>query len=877
MDTPPNTGFSAASLRFLANGGAVGDLLQSPLLDGSPLGAPCHWPETLKALMGTILPVQAQIVLFWGPEFVALYNDAYAPSIGEKHPRALGRPAIENWRELWDDLEPLLRGVRETGQTFAAKDRPFYIERYGYGETVYFDVSYSAVQQNDGTVGGVLCVVTETTERVQFERRQALLLELGQAFPTIRNPAQIEADVIRRIGRELGAQRVHLAEADEETGDFFIRREYRQGDVAARSAIISMSEDTCSALRDGVSVQLATRGDAVFGAPRDGAEQPAGAAGLAVHVPLLRHGALAGVFSVEFEGQRVCSPHDIQLIEETAKLGWLWINHTRAESALHASSAQLAGMFEQAGAGIALCDHRGVFQQVNDRYCDILGLERQSIAGRPILELQKDLGADAQPVFYESFLTAEAPFELTQHHVRANGSVVWVQTHVTPLLDAHQQLSGLLFVCVDITARVGAEHQLIELNENLEQRVATMVAERETAIALLHESRKIEMVGQLGGGIAHDFNNLLTPIMTSLELLRRQPVSNDRSHRLIDAALQAADRARILVGRLLTFARRQTLKPQVVALDSLVHDMRDLIQRSLGPTIEVFVEIPEGLPNVLIDPHQLELGVLNLAVNARDAIAERGYLKISACPEVVADSPALGPAPAQGSYVRLTVTDNGSGMSEEVLQRCVEPFYSTKGVGKGTGLGLSMVQGLALQSGGGFDIQSAPGLGTRVDIWLPVSSADVLMLDEGQGDSAPDADQPFHVLVVDDEELVRYTLSLQLRDLGYTVTEAASPSAAEQMISAGLRPDVLITDQLMAEKSGTQLALSLREVLPALPVLVVTGYTRESSTRIAGFEVLGKPFSRADIASKVAQIIHDRKVPAMSAEQPGHSCDRRGL
>jgi CheY-like chemotaxis protein len=348
-------------------------------------------------------------------------------------------------------------------------------------------------------------------------------------------------------------------------------------------------------------------------------------------------------------------------------------------------------------------------------------------------------------------------------------------------------------------------------------------------------------------------------------------VSNDRSHRLIDAALQAADRARILVGRLLTFARRQTLKPQVVALDDLVHDMRDLVQRSLGPTIEVIVEMPEGLPNILIDPHQLELGVLNLAVNARDAIAERGFLKISACAEVVSDSPGIGPAPAPGCYVRLTVSDNGSGMSEEVLQRCVEPFYSTKGVGKGTGLGLSMVQGLALQSGGGFDIRSTPGLGTRVDIWLPVSSADVYAPAQGEGAPAPGADHPYHVLVVDDEELVRYTVALQLRDLGYRVTEAASPSAAEQMVGAGLRPDVLITDQLMAEKSGTQLALSLREILPALPVLIVTGYTRESSTRIAGFEVLAKPFSRADIASKVAQAIGDRKASGLRVEETGHA------
>ena len=855
MENPPNTGYSAAPLRFLANGGAVGDLLRSPLIESSPLGAPVTWPDSLKALMSTVLPVQAQIVLFWGPDYIALYNDAYAPSIGEKHPRALARPAIENWRELWDDLEPLLRGVRETGETFAAKDRPFYIERHGYGETVYFDVSYSAVYQGDGSVGGVLCIVTETTDRVQFERRQALLLELGQAFPSIRDPEQIEVDVISRVGSELHAARVNLAEADEESGGFRVSREYRAGDIRNDPALVSFSDQTCRALRQGMTVQYSATAD-VDNAPQDALGGLAkGLARSSVHVPLMRHDTLAGVFTMEFDGDRVFSRHDIHLIEEAAKLGWLWINHTRAESALHASSAQLAGMFEQAGAGIALCDRDGVFRQVNDRYCEILALPREAIAGHSMLDVHKDCTANVQPLFHERFLSADTPFELTQHHVRADGSVVWLQTHVTPLLDEGHELSGLLFVCVDITARVGAEHQLIELNEGLEQRVATMVAEREAAIALLHESRKIEMVGQLGGGIAHDFNNLLTPIMTSLELLRRQPAANDRSHRLIDAALQAADRARILVGRLLTFARRQTLKPQVVAVDALVTDMRDLIQRSLGPTIEVIVDIPAGLPNILIDPHQLELGILNLAVNARDAIPEHGFLKISACVDVVSDSPGLGQTPAQGQYVKLTVSDNGSGMSNEVLQRCVEPFYSTKGVGKGTGLGLSMVQGLALQSGGGFGIQSVPGEGTRVDLWLPVSCADVQHADDGQEDQESAAVHPFHVLMVDDEDLVRYTVALQLRDLGYRVTEAESPSAAEHLVESGLRPDILITDQLMAEKNGTQLAESLRVRIPELPVLIITGYTNEASTHIGGFDVVAKPFTRSDIASRVAKAL----------------------
>ncbi len=192
---------------FLRDGGTVATLLQQRDWSASPLGDPQGWPLGLKTLMGTILPAQAQIVLFWGPQYLALYNDAYAPTIGAKHPHALGRPAIEHWRELWDDLEPLLRNVRETGETFSAKDRAFYLERHGVGETVYFDVSYSAVREADGSVGGVLCIVTETTERVQFERRQAFLLALGKALPEIAEAEAIEVHRGHRGSRHTQTRR----------------------------------------------------------------------------------------------------------------------------------------------------------------------------------------------------------------------------------------------------------------------------------------------------------------------------------------------------------------------------------------------------------------------------------------------------------------------------------------------------------------------------------------------------------------------------------------------------------------------------------------------------------------------------------------------
>jgi len=399
--------------------------------------------------------------------------------------------------------------------------------------------------------------------------------------------------------------------------------------------------------------------------------------------------------------------------------------------------------------------------------------------------------------------------------------------------------------------RARAEVKLRDLNESLEERVALMVAEREVSVAEHHEARKMETIGQLTGGIAHDFNNLLTPIMGTLELVRRR-LDDQRSRDLVDCALQASDRARTLVGRLLTFARRQTLKPRAVALGELVNDMRDLITRSLDPMIEVVIDIPSRLPPVIVDPHQLELAILNLAVNARDAMDGGGRLEISATLDDVPGNAVRGLS--AGRYARLQVSDNGSGMDAETLKRCADPFFSTKGVGKGTGLGLSMVQGLAAQSGGGLSIASEAGQGTQVSMWLPITESQAV--DEGnESGDAPLAPRPTHVLLVDDEEMVRQTTTMQLQDLGYQVTAAASAAVALQLIAGGLAPDVLVTDHIMPDKTGAQLARELRQRLPNLPVLIITGYSNLTPAQMHGFEVLAKPFRRNEFAARLLQLV----------------------
>ncbi len=716
---------------FLANGGAVGKLLLSLDAASSPLGPPDAWSASLKTTMATLLPAKAQIVLFWGAEFVALYNDAYAPSIGDKHPRALGLPAIENWRELWDDLEPLLRGVYETGETFAAKDRPFYIERHGRGETVYFDVSYSAVRETDGSVGGVLCIVTETTERVRFERRQAFLLELGQTLPSLADPLEIEATALRRLGEELGASRIFFGEDNGDGMTFQVHRDYLHDGRSAvgRHRYLAFGATLSGELHAGRSVAREDLAGERGMSLDEAASRARLGLGATLHVPVLRHGRLEALLAIHFAHPQALGEDSRRLAEEAAKLAWTSLTHARAELALRTSSAQLAAMFDQASAGIAVCDRNWRFTRVNDRYCEIAGRSRETLLGLRMQDIldPADFALPAAPGG-----ATGAAFEMSGRYVRPDGDTAWVQNQVTPLVDEQHAASGLLCVCMDISARVRAENELRELNESLEERVATMLAQRESALAQLHEARKMEMVGQLTGGIAHDFNNLLTPIMASLELIRRR-LDDARSTDLIDGALQSAERARNLVGRLLTFARRQTLKPQAVALRELVEGMHDLIERSLGPTIEVRIEIPERLPAVVVDPHQFELAILNLAVNARDAMGEGARLEIGARTDLVIDGAVDGLGADR--YVCLEVADNGGGMPAEVLARCMEPFFSTKGVGKGTGLGLSMVQGLVAQSGGGLGIHSEIGKGTRVSIWLPITAEQT----QSTAESCPDA------------------------------------------------------------------------------------------------------------------------------------------
>lgn len=409
-----------------------------------------------------------------------------------------------------------------------------------------------------------------------------------------------------------------------------------------------------------------------------------------------------------------------------------------------------------------------------------------------------------------------------------------------------------------------SDERLRLANESLEARVADRTVALETSIAkmmgeieqrerteeLLRQAQKMEMIGQLTGGVAHDFNNLLTAVLGNLELLKRHLPGNPKTDRLIDGAVKGAQRGAALTQRLLAFARRQELTLAPTSLVDLVHGMSDLLDRSLTSSIEQRTILPEDIPLALVDGNQLELALLNLAVNARDAMPEGGTLTI----EIDVPSTLEGMPLPDGSYVRLSVSDTGVGMDEETLRKATEPFYSTKEVGKGTGLGLSMIQGLAEQLGGSLRLTSVVGEGTRAELWLPVAVG----VTEAQIVDAPvevAASGRARILLVDDDALIAMSAVDMLEDLGHEVVEANSGAAALTVLESGRAFDLMITDFAMPKMNGGQLALAVRELRPGMPILLATGYAELPVGYELGLPRLGKPYTQSQLAAEIGRLV----------------------
>jgi len=422
-------------------------------------------------------------------------------------------------------------------------------------------------------------------------------------------------------------------------------------------------------------------------------------------------------------------------------------------------------------------------------------------------------------------------FEKEGLRVRKDGSRFLANVVIDPIRGDDGEILGFAKITRDVTERKSAERAI------------------EKAREALFQSQKMDAIGQLTGGVAHDFNNLLMAVLGSIELVRKRLPEDPRITPLLDNAIQGARRGTALTQRMLAFARRQDLRIEAIDVPGLVHGITDLLQRSLGPQVAIETRFPESLMPAHGDTNQMELALLNLAVNARDAMPEGGRIVIAASEESVVDN---NEAPEH--YVRISLTDTGEGMDDETLAHATEPFFTTKGIGKGTGLGLAMVHGMAEQSGGRLVLKSRKGEGTTAEIWLPAAT--------GSSPSAraqpPEAEDvhssALTILAVDDDSLVLLNTAAMLEELGHTVFEANSGQQALEILHNNPSINLLITDQAMPHMTGTQLAEAVRPRFPDLPIILATGYAELPKGADMKLQKLAKPFSEHDLARAIAEI-----------------------
>ncbi|AUW60599.1 sensor histidine kinase (plasmid) [Sphingobium sp. SCG-1] len=473
-------------------------------------------------------------------------------------------------------------------------------------------------------------------------------------------------------------------------------------------------------------------------------------------------------------------------------------------------------------------DKAGCLEHVSDAWCALLGYDRGEVIGRPFVHFLTEASA-------KRFLQEDWPGLLSKGDLSGGEH------------RAITKLGAILDVVISARVERDPEGNFVQVLAGL-----TDVTERKRAEEALRQSQKMEAVGHLTGGVAHDFNNLLAIVIGNLDLLRKRLPDDPKAARFLESALEGARRGATLTQRLLSFARKQDLKPEQVDISQLVRGMSDMMQRSLGPMIKIGTRLPLALSAVEVDPHQLELAILNLAVNARDAMPDGGDVEISATEEIVGANEDLAP----GSYVRLVVADTGEGMDSETLTRASEPFFTSKGVGKGTGLGLSMVQGFAAQSGGRLTLQSAVGHGTKAEIWLPAAKAATGQAHdrEQQPSASLPALESRAILVVDDDPLVLANTVAMLEDLGHRVAPAISGPDAIQQLDHGLEVDLVLTDQMMPQMTGVQLAGALIKRRPSLPVLLVSGYVEFAPDEPHRLPTLQKPFDQRALAEAVEAI-----------------------
>ena len=828
----------AASRAFLGGGGEMGALMRAHDWAKTSLGPPDRWPQPLRTAIRVLLNTGHPMYVWWGPELLCFYNDAYRRSIGpERHPGSLGRPAHEVWAEIWDIIGPQIDQVMTGGGATWQENALVPITRNGRREDVYWTYSYGPIDDDAAPngVGGVLVVCTETTDQVLSGRQAAQDLErLAQLFQqapgfmaVLRGPDHVFELVnpayTKLVGRgDLIGRSVRTAFPDVVGQGFF---ELLDSVFASGQAYSSLSAPI---------VFQATPQSPVRERLIDFVYQPIRDAG----------GAVTGIF---VEGSDVTDRAQAEAARQDSEA------QLRQIAEINKSEAQfrllVRGVTDYA---LYMLDPDGVVSSWNLGAQRIKGYRPEEIVGRHFSTFYTEEDrASGMPEHGLGVARREGRFETEGWRVRKDGSRFRAHVVIDAIPDEDGHVVGFAKITRDITERLEAQQALEQARE------------------ALFQSQKLEAIGQLTGGIAHDFNNLLMAVLGSLELAQKRLPDDPQINRLIGNAIQGARRGASLTQRMLAFARRQELKREAIDVAALALGLEDMLNQSLGPLFTLSIEMAPRLPAVESDPAQLESALVNVIINARDAMPHGGMITlIAACERVGPGAPDLAP----GDYVRLAVIDQGEGMSEETLARAAEPFFTTKGVGKGTGLGLAMIHGLTTQSGGTLRLRSRLGVGSEVELWLPVATRDLAKNPIDTLTATGASSRPLKILAVDDDELVLLNTVAMLEDLGHTVIQATSGHDALLALAETETLDLLITDHAMPKMTGVQLARKVAAVRPSLPIVLATGYAEPPSGEGAGLVRLDKPFGQKQLSDAIEQVLKGpRRNATVSAASAGGS------
>jgi PAS domain S-box-containing protein len=854
----PPASAPAASMEWPLGGGECGAMIRARDWAATSLGPIDRWPAELRSTVANIVNSPVAKVLMWGPEHLMLYNDAYRAIAGDRHPAALGNPVATMFPEVWDWNRAILAaGFR--GEAVSHHDQPITFHRATGQETLDLDLFYTPVYAATGQVGGVMCTIVDNSGRLRAERRvaasEAQLRAVTDAVPML--VAYIDRDHVYRFAN--GAYRDQLGIDPAAMIGRAVRDAVGEAFYADRRA----------------SIDRALAGE-TFGSEAAIPHRDGG----------MRRFELRYIPDIAADGTIPgCYVLGIDIEERAAREAALTVSNARFRTAMDAVHGVL---WTNSADGRMIGEQPGWAQLTGQSYDQYQGFGWADA-------VHPDDGF-ATVAAWNAAVASRSMF-VHEHRVRRHcGTWRTFAIRGLPIIGDDGEIMEWVGVHTDITHRRAAEaalreqaehlarqvrhreraeQQLRHLNENLEARVIDEIESRRQAEMKLAQAQKMETVGKLTGGVAHDFNNLLQVVSGNLQLLSGDVAGNERAERRVANAMAGVQRGSKLASQLLAFGRRQALEPKVVNVTRFVNGMDDMLRRAIGEGVEVETIVGGGLWNTFIDPAQIENALLNLAINARDAMEGQGKLTIELGNAHLDDAYARGHDEVEaGQYVMLAVTDTGSGMAPEIVDKVFEPFFSTKGEGKGSGLGLSMVYGFVKQSGGHVKIYSEVGHGTTIRLYLPraMQSEDV----EVAVDHGPVAGGTETVLVVEDDAEVRAIVVEMLTDLGYRVLKAVDATSALSVVESGIPIDMLFTDVVMpGTLKSPELARKARERLPDIAVLFTSGYTENSIVHggrlDAGVELLSKPYTREALARKFRHVLANRgqrQLAAQSQTQP---------